>query len=270
MKKHMLTALIALLLCSLAQAADFSADITFDKDKISQRCKQKLSNLTEYFKKTSDSKDSLFANKRVNQMCLEWAPCIYWADNKKIKDSSFQIIDAEVERWVSKWQGQKAIWEYKLHVKTIEKGQTKSYVFKRDEKGHSYSTPEFVKVFPGHPIAQNPSEHINHTEYKDIASYDASAHTLCNAWYKCKAWAQKYNLNSAVISQYIYKYDENQNPLWKRRLYVEYPFNESWIKFSSKVVYFQAYQTQFGGEYVYQDVTETTSLFPMPSGYLNH
>jgi len=31
MKKHILTALIALLLCNLAQAADFSADITFDK-----------------------------------------------------------------------------------------------------------------------------------------------------------------------------------------------------------------------------------------------
>ena len=41
MKKHILTALIALLLCSLAQAADFSADITFDKDKIIQRGKQK-------------------------------------------------------------------------------------------------------------------------------------------------------------------------------------------------------------------------------------
>jgi|GEM_PF-2581170 hypothetical protein len=253
MKKYILAVFSAIFLFNLAQAKDFSASITFDKDNIKQIYQEDLKNLSEYISQEVAAQTSLYANERVKNMCKEWPTCEEWAKNKLAKDTTFQVIDTEVERWVKKWEGKTAIWGYNFYVQAKENGQTKAYLFKRGDKGTSYAAPVLIKKFPGHPIHGKPSEHILH-----IAQVDNHANS--KSWPGVKEC--NFSIRREITSQYIYKYDEQGNALWKRRLYLH--VNEGLLNWNGKVYYFQAYQTKAGGDYTYEGPVKT-GYYPAPA-----
>lgn len=252
MKRYILAVFSAIFLLNLAQAKDFSANITFDKDNIKQMYQEDLKNLSEYISQEVAAQTSLYANERVKNMCKEWPTCEEWAKNKLVKDTTFQIVDTEVERWVKKWEAKTAIWGYNFYVQAKENGQIKAYLFKRGDKGTSYAAPVLIKKFPGHPIQSQPTERI--------AQGDASRDNS-------KSWPGVSNSNFIiryeVTTQYIYKYDEQGNALWKRRLYL---LIDSWWKWNGEVYYFTAYQTKAGGDYTYEEPVKT-GYFPTPANW---
>ena len=250
MKKYILAVFGAIFLFNLAQAKDFSATITFDKDNIKQMYQEDLKNLSEYISQEVAAQTSLYANERVKNMCKEWPTCEEWAKNKLAKDSAFQVIDTEVERWVKKWEDKTAIWGYNFYVQAKENGQTKAYLFKRGDKGTSYAAPVLIKKFPGHPIPSQPTQSVFQNINRNMD------------WPGLKEWEAKQHkyYKESVASQYIYKYDENNNALWKRRLYVvliDTLYNMDYV------YYFQAYQTKAGGDYTYEGPVKT-GYFPYP------
>ena len=256
MKKYILAVFSAIFLFNLAQAKDFSATITFDKDNIKQMYQEDLKNLSDYISQEVAAQTSLYANERVKNMCKEWPTCEEWAKNKLVADTTFQIIDTEVERWVKKWEGETAIWGYNFYVQAKEKGQTKAYLFKRGDKGTSYAAPVLIKKFPGHPILSSPTENIAHNIIKFTRD------EISSKWPGFKA--SKLRVHREVTSQYIYKYDEHGNALWKRRLYLH--VNEGLWNWNGKVYYFQTYQTKAGGDYTYESPVKT-GYFPAPANW---
>lgn len=253
MKKYILAVFSAIFLFNLAQAKDFSATITFDKDNIKQMYQEDLKNLSAYISQEVAAQTSLYANERVKNMCKEWPTCEEWAKNKLAKDTTFQVIDTEVERWVKKWEDKTAIWGYNFYVQTKENGQTKAYLFKRGDKGTSYAAPVLIKKFLGHPIPSQPTQHI-----ADELNSNNSI-----SWPGVKA--SKLRVHREVTSQYIYKFDEKGNALWQRRLYVE--ADNYWLSpFVYDIYYFQAYQTKAGGDYTYEEPVKT-GYFPAPANW---
>ena len=252
MKKYILAVFGAIFLFNLAQAKDFSATISFEKDNIKQMYQEDLKNLSEYISQEVAAQTSLYANERVKNMCKEWPTCEEWAKNKLAKDSAFQVIDTEVERWVKKWEDKTAIWGYNFYVQAKENGQIKAYLFKRGDKGTSYAAPVLIKKFPGHPVLSSPTERIAQSEL----SRDNS-----------KSWPgvskSNFPVRHEIISQYVYKYDEQGNALWKRRLYLHV---DHYWKWNGEVYYFQAYQTKAGGDYTYEEPVKT-GYCPYPANW---
>ena len=185
-----------------------------------------------------------FANERVKKMCQEWPTCTEWVNNKVEQNPSFQVLDVEVERWVNRWENERAVWGYHFYVQTQENGQTKAYLFKRGDKGYSYPAPVVIKKFPGHPIPGKPSEYIKPVYH---AKYHEDYRSLCNSWPGCSTWTRSRGIIWANTSQYIYKWDAQGNAVWKRRLHIHVT---GW--YFAESFYFQAYQTQAGGDYIYQ------------------
>ena len=252
MKKYILVVFSAIFLFNLAQAKDFSSTITFEKDNIKQIYQEDLKNLSDAL--TAEiANTNIFANERVKNMCKEWPTCEEWAKNKLVKDTTFQIVDTEVERWVKKWEAKTAIWGYNFYVQAKENGQIKAYLFKRGDKGTSYAAPVLIKKFPGHPIPSQPSQCVFQSKNKNID------------WPGLKEWisTQRGCYKESVDSQYIYKYDENNNALWKRRLYVV--LLDSFYN-TGHVYYFTAYQTKAGGDYTYEEPVKT-GYFPTPANW---
>ncbi len=188
-----------------------------------------------------------FANARVKQMCAEWPTCEEWVENKVKHAPSFKVVDTEVERWLSKWEGDRAIWQYRFYAQTQENGQTKAYKFTRAGQGTSYAAPVLIKKFPGHP--GKPTEHVSAPAVRHTAAYP-----LCDEWpgytqLYCQIQTQNNHLRLTVTSQYIYKRDAQGNALWKKRLYVLWVIPAFAFTYA---FYFQAYQTQAGGDFTYQ------------------
>ena len=253
MKKYILAVFSAIFLFNLAQAKDFSATITFDEDNIKQMYQEDLKNLSEYISQEVAAQTSLYANERVKNMCKEWPTCEEWAENKLVADSTFQVVDTEVERWVKKWEGKTAIWGYNFYVQAKENGQIKDYLFKRGNKGTSYAAPVLIKKFPSRPIPSQPTQSVFQNTNRNMD------------WPGLKEWEAKQHkyYKESVASQYIYKYDENNNALWKRRLYVvliDTLYNMDYV------YYFQAYQTKAGGDYTYEEPVKT-GYFPYPANW---
>ena len=247
MKKYILPILSAILFCNLAQAVDFSEEINIDKDSIKQIVNEDLKDLSDTIKKEIADANTPFKDDRVRQMCSGWPSCKEWANyNKLTKDPTFKVIDAEVERWISKWEGKKAIWEYKFYVQTEEKGQIKAYLFTRGIDGLPYNEPVLIKKFPGHPVPYKPSEKI------------AYPMENTHSWPGFPQWKYDGYETQKTSSQFIYKYDEKGNPLWERRLYVKV-----WYWTSIKSFYFRAYQTSVDSFYTYEAPAEITT-FPRP------
>ncbi len=247
MKKCILAVLSVILLYNLVQAADFFEDINFDKESIKQIVNQDLKDLPSVLEREIITEKTPFINDRVKQMCSQWPTCTEWAENKFLKDPAFKVIDAEVERWISKWEGKKAVWEYKFYVQTKEEGGTNAYLFTRGVDGFPYNEPVLIKKFPGHPVLGKPSEHMTYLD------------TSCKSWPGCSQWKYSSQVYSLANSQHIYKYDNQGNALWERRLYV------SLLRFlhSNKYFYFRAYQTKAGGAYNYEAPVEINA-FPSP------
>lgn len=199
-----------------------------------------------------------FANNRVKQMCKEWPTCTEWVNSKVRTNPSFQLLDAEVANWVSRPQDGPTDWNYLFYVQTRENGQTGAYQFKRNSRT-SYAEPVKIKKFPGHPVPGKPSEHIGmHKPIPDHGQYP-DYEILCASWPGCRQWVSNHSVHSALIGQYIYKWDENSNALWKRVLYVRA------VKFfSAKNAYFQAYQTTANGAYTYQTPTPLNACPAFP------
>ena len=239
MKKYLLFTLGAMLLTTLAQAKNLP----------------ELSNAIE----REIAKQTLpFANKRVQQMCKEWPTCEEWVENKIQQNPSFKVVDTEVERRLSKWDKDKAIWQYTFYAQTQEKGQTKAYKFSSDDQGISYAAPVLIKKFPGHP--GKPTEHISFL--KSVPNQNSYAYYLylCNSWPGYEQWKRNRNGFSpckVLISQYIYRWNAQGNALWKKRLWVE---GSSSAFECTKVFYFQAYQTQPGGDFTYQSPVKTVKF----------
>ncbi len=239
MKKYLLMTLSAMLLTTLVQAKD-------------------LPELSNAIERAVAAQVMPFANERVRQMCTEWPTCQEWVMNKVEQNPSFKVLDVEVERWLSKWDGYKAIWQYRFYAQTQENGQTKAYQFSSKGQGTSYAAPVLIKKFPGHP--GKPTEHISAPSSSDARYF------LCNSWPGYKQWYrnQDDSVIADVTSQYIYKVDAQGNALWKKRLYVKVvpPF----VFASVYAVYFQAYQTQAGGDFTYQAPVKM-SKFPTRSAF---
>ena len=245
MKKYILPILSAILLCNLAQAKDFAEEI-FGKGDIKQVINQDLKDISNVLEKEITTANTPFEDDRVRQMCNEWPSCKEWAEIKLAKDPTFKVIDTEVARWVSKWEGKKATWEYKFYVQTEEEGQTKAYLFTRGIDGLSYNEPVLIKKFPGHPVPYKPSKNISYSDEKPFT------------WPSCSHWEHINWISGTAVSQYIYKYDEQGNALWERHLYVTV------LKFFyRKYFYFRAYQTKAGGDYNYEAPVEKDA-FPSP------
>ncbi len=247
MKRYILTILSIIFLCSLTQAVDFSKQINLDKESIKQSISQELKDLSNVLKKEISDENTPFKDERVRQMCSDWPSCKEWANyNKLTKDPTFKVIDAEVERWISKWEGKKAIWEYKFYVQTEEKGQIKAYLFTRGIDGLSYNEPVLIKKFPGHPVPYKPSEKI------------AYPMENTHSWPGFPQWKYSGYETQKTSSQYIYKYDDEGNAVWERRLYVKVLY-WTWIK----SFYFRAYQTKADSFYNYEAPVEIDT-FPYP------
>ena len=229
--------------------------------------------LTNNIKRAAANRAPFYANNRVKKMCQEWPGCESWAMARVAEDKTFLIQDAEVEHWLGYWEGNKAIWLNRLHVKTrqnskidsslsplfrivtsmgnIENSQIKAYVFQEvREKGKTtYPNPTEVKKFPGHPIPGNPSKHAR---YK--LSFSNNSLQKCSKWDECeKLRKQKMStVGRAVEAQYIHGYDNEGNAIWARSLYVQFFY---WSG-SSKSFVFRATQKRAGGSYVYQGPQE--------------
>lgn len=185
-----------------------------------------------------------FASDRVQQMCSEWPTCQEWVARKVEEVSSFQIIDAEVERWVFKWENGEAVWAYRFYVQTKENNQIKAYMFTRGSEGFSYNAPVLIKNFPGHPFPSKPTQHV----YKDYTA----ASVLRDEWPGYHAWSWGQNRLYSSISQRIYKWDEQENALWEKSLYVK--MGNSHRK--AKAFVFRAYQTKAGGDFTFESPVE--------------
>ena len=205
-----------------------------------------------------------FASDRVKQLCREWPTCEEWVANHAQQNPSFQVVDAEVARWVSKWEdgdtkwaARKSVWEYRFYVQTRENGQTKAYVFTRQEDGLAYNVPVEIKKFPGHPVPDKPTEHI--VPYSGRPSQELSS---CNSWpgYRKFLHTNNATLLRIMKSQYITKWDEQGNAIWRRRLYMEVK-----IHLKNKSFYFQADQTTAGGDYTYQAPVEIKACPDYPT-----
>ncbi|MBP5404212.1 MAG: hypothetical protein J6Y17_03885 [Elusimicrobiaceae bacterium] len=202
-----------------------------------------------------------FASNRVRQMCQEWPTCMEWANNRAAKDSSFGIIDAEVERWVSKWENGEAVWKHRFYVKTQEDGKIKSYVFQRGEGNYSYAAPVLIKKFPGHPLADKPTEHIKQVYQRTGYLRDMENRDACRAWPGCIDFVKGHHIRRALISQYIIKQNAQGNSVWKRRLYVAL---SGWL--DEEAFYFEATQTTPGGDYSYRGPVKMNKCPWYPDG----
>ena len=181
-----------------------------------------------------------FADDRVQQMCHEWPTCEEWVRGKIEKDPSFQLIDAEVERWVLKWENDKAVWAYRFYVQTKENNQIKAYLFTRGSEGFSYNAPVQIKHFPGHPFPGKPTQHV----FRD---YTAPS-VFCDEWPGYNAWGCMQFTRTASISQRIYKWDEQENAVWEKNLYAEVGPSRR----KAKAFVFRAYQTEANGAFTYE------------------
>ena len=227
MKKHLLFTLGVVLLPVLASAKG-------------------LPEFSSVIEQTVATQVMSFANERVKQMCQEWPTCEQWARKNIQQNPSFRVVDAEVERWIKGWEGNRTIWEYRFHVQTFENENVKAYVFRQNKD--QYLPPMLCKKFPEHPVPQHPSQHI----YQELTKNEQKA--LGNEWPGYTKWLRlladfRAYFSRAVTTQYIYKYDENSNALWKRGLYVEILLSRTNIR---SVNYFEAYQTHAGGGYTYE------------------
>ena len=255
MKKYILAVFSAISLFNLAQAKDFSATITFDKDNIKQMYQEDLKNLSAYISQEVAAQTSLYANERVKNMCKEWPTCEEWAKNNAVKDTTFQVIDAEVSRYVTRFEKEEGIWIYNFYVQTKENGEIKAYLFKRNEKGTSYTAPTLIKKFPGHPI---PSESTERIAASQLFKNDLFL------WPGLDKWEYRNRVRFGVKTQYIYKYDENGNAVWKRGLYV---LVDPCAACRYRVYYFETYQTKAGGDYTYKEPVQINHGFPYPANW---
>ena len=232
MNKYLLAVLCAiLLLAGLPARAQ-------DRAALSRAIKQQVARQTIF----------PYADARVRQMCIEWPTCKEWAINRRAQDSSFQIVDAEMEHWVSGWNEERPVWKHRFYVQTEENGQLKAYLFKRQENGVSYASPVLIKNFPGHPVPSKPSEHTRFVKYLKRRS----DYSLLQTWpvsTKGKGWI---NSSRIITSQYITKWDEQGNAIWQRRLYVE----KETLFSKTQAFRLDAYQTQAGGDYSYSEPVE--------------
>lgn len=186
-----------------------------------------------------------FANAHLKQLCHEWPVCEDWVNNKALEDPSFQVVDAEATYWVKQWDGERAIWNYHFYVQVQENGQINAYQFIRRAQGPSYEAARLIQHFPGHP--DKPAQHI---VSPTIESNEDRLLSLCDSWAGCRQWYDNQSgvINAAVTSQYIYQWDSQDNALWKKRLYIKVVFAPG----QEKALYFQAYQTTAGGDFIYQ------------------
>ena len=258
MKKYLIFLSGVLFFTGVLNAAP---SITLDK-----KAQKELQNLSSAIEQEIANTNTLFANERVKNMCKEWPTCEEWVRNKSSKDSAFQIIDTEVERWIKNWKindmgNKEAVWNYRFYVQTMEDGATKTYLFQSKDNGTSYTAPVLVKKFPSHPIANKPTESIANPESR-FRTEPIKYRGVCASWPGCKQWKHSLIILWATSSQHIYKYDSQNNPLWERRLYVILDTNFT----STDLYYFKAYQTETDGEYTYEGPVALKSLFPRDLG----
>jgi len=263
MKKILLIAISISILGNIS----FAKSVDNNKiDEIKQMYQQDLENLSNVLKEEF-SEANIYANKRVKNMCKEWPTCEEWAKNNAVKNPKFQIIDAEIEHWITGWESSEkismtkllnvgsdkkdAIWGHRFYVLTRENEQIKAYVFKCGKKGLSYEPPVRIKKFPGHPIISEPTKTAS---LSFLFPYELTSWPGIEKW-EGGALGEKH-VSRGVLAQYIYKYDENNNALWKRVLYVVTMFHD--------VFYFESYQTEAGGAYTYKEPVEIKD-FPYSS-----
>lgn len=216
-------------------------------------------------------REDFYMSNRVKTMCQEWPGCKEWVKERLAADSSFVIVDGEVERRLSSWKNNEAVWQHHFYVQTredshikaqlpqpvrgvtlmgnMENSQTKTYRFDLVKNGRKFTSSDPVEInkFPGHPIPGNPSQHVRY--HMAISGNDSLY--KCQQWDKCKEFVKKKKaaVSKAVDSQYIYAYDENGNALWARNLYVQLYYyaggGDSFV--------FRAKQQKAEGKYTYED-----------------
>lgn len=193
----------------------------------------------------------IYNNERAKTMCEEWPGCPQWAEDRKAQDPFFLILDAEIERWLDHWEGDKAIWLTRLYVEVRETAGYDAYKFAaiRNRKDYTPKDPIGINYFPGHPIEGRPSEHAYYQTYITNVSL-----SKCKEWPECDALLKKPRalVGKAVDSQYIYDFDENGEALWARSLYVKFFYFFD----TTKSFVFRAKQKRAYGPYVPQPVKQ--------------
>ena len=170
----------------------------------------------------------VYLNDRVKTMCEEWPGCDEWVKYHAAKNACFHVADAEVERWIDKWEGKKAIWLTYFYINTIENGKAKAYKFvQMYENGYyGYGAPQPIKKFPGHPVVEKPSQHA---KWIPIVKADRVSPLMSGQIYidiefpGLDGWLKQNEVvpHEAVVEQRIYGKDIDGNPLWARTLYIE-------------------------------------------------
>lgn len=199
----------------------------------------------------------IYNNERAKTMCEEWPGCPQWAEDRKAQDPFFLILDAEVARWLDKWEGGKAVWLTRLYIKTQETKDnlinTQAYQFAAIENEQNYTPQDPTKInkFPGHPIEGFPSQHARY--HTSGIGNDSLA--KCQKWDECKKLLERKKtfVGRAVESQYIYDWDENNNAIWARSLYVQVYYLRGGDAFV-----FRAKQKEAGGEYTFEKPQKIT------------
>lgn len=195
------------------------------------------------------------SQQRAKQMCAEWPGCEEWMIAQEAKNPTFRIVDAEVEQWLSKWEGGQSIWLHRFYVKITENGKTKTYRFLQNYKegNYTYENPAQIKKFPGHPFTANFSQHIKLNYEKDIAT-EIKNFPFFADW----LFSNRFYFSKAIPSQYIVKYDEQGNAIWGLSLYVNVSVGQN----QSRFFRFRSQQTKAGGNYAHDRIPQEMKRFP--------
>ncbi len=191
-----------------------------------------------------------YANDRVKTLCEEWPTCEEFVRGLASQGIQVQVVDAEVEYWVRKWNAKnEAIWAHRFYIQTKENGQLKSYVFAQLENG-GWAAPVQIKKFPGHPIAGKPSEHVvPHLARNYSYDKDSFNRNACEEFPGCRTFAIQKEMWPhfyAVETQFISKFDGQGNAVWNHNLCIEHTF------FRNHQAYlFKSFQVSPQGAYTY-------------------
>lgn len=170
-------------------------------------------------KKAAKQNITLYANNRVMRMCREFRGCEKWARGKYALDSSFRITDVEITYWYgypNQWE-----WAYALYVQTWENGHVHAYKLTKPTLQEVFPSWEEINKFPGHPFSDERSQHAKYPSKKEI--YKRWSYPLALIYPKLKKMGVI--LSEKIAEEQIVVW-ENDEPIWKLRLYAEFVVND--------------------------------------------
>ena len=223
MKKLLLVVFVFMLLATITQAKE-------------------LPELSIAIERAIAEKTLPFANDRVKQMCEEWTGCLGWANKQQKQKNHFQIIDAEIERFIAKFAYDTDVWGHRFHIETLENGQKRSYMFEQ-KPNLVFLPPIQTRKFPGHPIQGQLSQHAKYKIEDHVTSEMMNRWTVLGRYW--------YRATKVVETQYIKQFDADGNALWARSIYITLVTRYAPPLEHKDNYLLRAYQTRKDGPYTY-------------------